>query len=55
MLEQLYKEMTERMKLLEGESYSYENEIRKEELTLAIVRVQQLLLNKLNDNENNKI
>jgi hypothetical protein len=40
----LYKEMQERLKFLEAQEQTEENKWRIQEITLAIVRVQQLLL-----------
>lgn len=42
-LEGLYKNMCLRLEHLESEN-TYENEIRIEELTLAIVAIQQIIL-----------
>jgi len=55
MLEVLYEEMKQRLAYLELESYNYENEIRAAELTLVMVRVQQMMLEELekkNDGDN---
>lgn len=43
-METLYKEMQERLKWLEEQAPTEEIRWRKEELTLAIVRIQQMLL-----------
>jgi hypothetical protein len=43
-MEQLYKEMQERLKYLEAQEQTEEIKWRFAEITLAIVRVQQLLL-----------
>lgn len=43
-METLYKEMQERLKYLEAQEETEENKYRIMELTLAIVRTQQLLL-----------
>jgi len=43
-MEQLYKEMQERLKYLESQEQTEEIKWRVAEITLAIVRVQQLLL-----------
>lgn len=43
-LKTLYTEMQERLAFLESNKNDYEDNIRIQELTLAIVRVQQLLL-----------
>lgn len=43
-MEQLYKEMQERLKYLESLTQTKENIVRVNEISLAIVRVQQLLL-----------
>lgn len=43
-MEDLYKEMKERLEYLEDQPQTYEMQGRIKELTLAIVRIQQLLL-----------
>ena len=43
-METLYKEMQERLRYLEAQEENEENRYRIMELTLAIVRIQQLLL-----------
>lgn len=43
-MEQLYKEMQERLKYLEAQERTEEIKWRVAEITLAIVKVQQLLL-----------
>lgn len=43
-METLYKEMQERLRYLEAQEKTDENKYRIMELTLAIVRTQQLLL-----------
>ncbi len=43
-METLYKEMQERLRYLEAQEENDENRYRIMELTLAIVRTQQLLL-----------
>lgn len=43
-MEQLYKEMQERLKYLESLNQTEENITRINEISLAIVRVQQLLI-----------
>jgi hypothetical protein len=46
-LEILYKEMKERLAYLEAQEQTKETAIRINELTLAMVRVQQLLLEQI--------
>jgi hypothetical protein len=46
-MEDLYKEMQDRLIYLESQDKTEENKWRIAEITLAIVRVQQLLLNNI--------
>ena len=48
-MELLYKELQERMKVLEGRKQTKITLGRISELQLIIVRVQQILLNSLNE------
>lgn len=47
-MEQLYKEMQERLRYLEAQELTEEIKWRIAEITLSIVRVQQLLLANIN-------
>lgn len=46
-MEDLYDELIERLKYLEEEDYTAEISTRINELTLVMVRIQQILLKKI--------